>query len=120
MSYKTVIRLLRVVRNPANDFPARLLDPGTVSHISKRIVKSAGLESRLHDNRHAFATLLMSFGVNPKVVSEMLGHSTISTTMDIYSHVPLGLQREAALTLQEGLKKQKTQDQSTALELNLN
>jgi site-specific recombinase XerD len=70
------------------------LSPGTVSHTSKKIVKRAGLESRLQDNRHAFATLMMSFGVNPKVVSEMLGHSTIATTMDIYSHVPLGLQRE--------------------------
>ena len=49
------------------------------------------------------ATLMMSFGVNPKVVGEMLGHSTIATTMDIYSHVPLGLQRDAARTLQEGL-----------------
>ena len=81
------------------------LDPGTVSHISQKSVKRAGLESRLHDNRHAFATLMMSFGVNPKVVSEMLGHSTISTTMDIYSDVPLGLQREAVRTFQEGLKR---------------
>ena len=96
------------------------LDPGTVSHTSKKIVKRAGLESRLHDNRHAFATLMMSFGVNPKVVSEMLGHSTIATTMDIYSHVPLGLQREAALTLQEGLKKRKGPAQSIPLELRIN
>jgi len=92
------------------------LDPSTVSHTSKKIVRRAGLESRLHDDRHAFATLMMSFDVNPKVVSEMLGHSTIATTMDIYSHVPLGLQKEAALILQEGLKR-KAQVQSTPLEL---
>ena len=96
------------------------LDPSTVSHTSKKIVRRAGLESRLHDDRHAFATLMMSFGVNPKVVSEMLGHPTIATTMDIYSHVPLGLQKEAALTLQEGLKKRKAQDQSMPLELRVN
>ena len=81
------------------------LDPSTVSHTCKKIVKRAGLESRFHDNRHAFATLMMSFGVNPKVVSEMLGHSTIATTMDTYSHVSLDLQREAAQVLQDGLKK---------------
>ena len=96
------------------------LDPSTVSHTSKKIVRRAGLESRLHDDRHAFATLMMSFNVNPKVVSEMLGHSTIATTMDIYSHVSLGLQKEAALTLQEGLKQHKAQDQSAPLELPIN
>ena len=96
------------------------LDPGTVSHISKKIVKKAGLESRLHDNRHAFATLMMSFGVNPKVVSEMLGHSTIATTMDIYSHVPLGLQREAVQTLQEGLKRYQAPEKSTPVEIGIN
>ena len=95
------------------------LDPGTVSHTSKKIVKKAGLESRLHDNRHAFATLMMSFGVNPKVVGEMLGHSTIATTMDIYSHVPLGLQRDAARTLQEGLKKSQDREKSTPSELRI-
>ena len=63
---------------------------------------------------------MMSLGVNPKVVSEMLGHSTIATTLDIYSHVSLGLQKEAALTLQEGLKKRKAQDQSMPLELRVN
>ena len=81
------------------------LDPSTVSHTPKKIVRRAGLESRLHDDRHAFATLMMSSGVNPKVVSEMLGHSTIATTMDTYSHVSLDLQREAAQVLQEGLRK---------------
>ena len=95
------------------------LDPGTVSHTSKKIVKKAGLESRLHDNRHLFATLMMSFGVNPKVVGEMLGHSTIATTMDIYSHVPLGLQRDAARNLQEGLKKYQDPEKSTPFELRI-
>ena len=102
-------------------FDGSPLDPSTVSHTSKNIVRRAGLESRLHDDRHAFATLMMSFGVNPKVVSEMLGHSTIATTMDIYSHVPLALQKEAALILQEGLKKSKAQGQSPMpLELGVN
>ena len=96
------------------------LDPGTVSHISKKIVKKAWLESRLHDSRHAFATLMMNFGVNSKVVSEMLGHSAIATTMDIYSHVPLGLQREAVQTLQEGLKRYQAPEKSTPVEIGIN
>ena len=95
------------------------LDPGTVSYTSKKIVTKVGLGSRLHDNHHAFATLMMSFGVYPKVVGEMLGHSTIATTMDIYSHVPLGFQRDAARTLQGGLKKYQDPEKSTPLELRI-
>lgn len=94
------------------------LDPSTVSHTCKKIVTRAGLESRLHDNRHAFATLMMSFGVNPKVVSEMLGHSTIATTMDTYSHVSLSLQRDAAKALQDGMEKYRVPD--TVLEPSVN
>jgi integrase len=60
------------------------------------VVKRAGLRSiRFHDLRHTFATLLLSKNVNPKVVSEMLGHSSISITLDIYSHVLPDMQEKA-------------------------
>jgi Site-specific recombinase XerD len=49
---------------------------------------------RLYDLRHAYATLLLSKGVNPKVVSERLGHSSIALTLDIYSHVLPDMQNE--------------------------
>lgn len=42
-------------------------------------------------------------GVHPKVVQERLGHSTISTTLDIYSHVTPPMQRKGTLKLQEAL-----------------
>ncbi len=50
----------------------------------------------LHDGRHTAATLLLSEGVHPRVVMELLGHSQMRTTMDIYSHVMPALAREAA------------------------
>jgi integrase len=63
----------------------------------KECLTSAGLpEIRFHDLRHTTASLLLSQGVHPKVVQEMLGHSQISLTMDTYSHVLPGLQDEAA------------------------
>ena len=51
---------------------------------------------RLHDLRHTWATLALAAGVHPKVVQERLGHTTINTTMDTYSHSLPGMQSQAA------------------------
>jgi integrase len=56
-----------------------------------------------HSLRHTCATLLLSKNVNPKIVSEMLGHATISQTMDTYSHVMPGMREVAATALEEVL-----------------
>jgi integrase len=53
----------------------------------KPLLKRAGLpEIRFHDLRHTCATLLLSRGVHPKIVQELLGHATIAMTLDTYSH----------------------------------
>jgi integrase len=51
---------------------------------------------RLYDLRHTHATLLMQTGLNPKIVSERLGHASIKITLDTYSHVLPNMQAEAA------------------------
>jgi integrase len=51
---------------------------------------------RIHDLRHTMATLMLSQGEHPKVVSERLGHATVGITLDTYSHVLPGLQAAAA------------------------
>ena len=55
----------------------------------KPLLKKGGLPHtvRFHDLRHTCATLLLSKNVNPKVVSEMLGHANVTVTLDTYSHV---------------------------------
>ncbi len=60
---------------------------------------------RFHDARHTAATLLLSSGVHPKVVSEMLGHSTVAITLDVYSHVTPAMHRQAALAMDQVLGK---------------
>ncbi len=61
-----------------------------------RLLKEIGLPRiRFHDLRHSAATLLLSMGVPAKVVQELLGHSTISITMDVYSHVLPSMQKDA-------------------------
>lgn len=63
-----------------------------------RVLKKSGLEldMRFHDMRHTAATLLLARGVNPKIVSEMLGYSDVSTTLRIYAHVTPHMQQLAA------------------------
>ena len=54
---------------------------------------------RFHDLRHTFATLMLKGGEHPKVVQEMMGHATISCTLDTYSHVLPDMQDKAAARL---------------------
>ena len=66
-----------------------------------RVVERAEVPKiRFHDLRHTAATLLLGARVNPKVVSEMLGHSAISITLDIYAHVLPDMQQDAVTTMQ--------------------
>jgi integrase len=76
------------------------------SHQFKPLLKRAKLpeKTRFHDLRHTCATLLLTKNVNPKVVSEMLGHSNIAITLDTYSHVLPNMQDSAARALEEALR----------------
>jgi integrase len=74
--------------------------PDTFTAVYRSFARRHGFQGvRFHDLRHTHATQLLSAGVHPKVVQERLGHSTISITMDIYSHVMPGMQEEAAAKL---------------------
>jgi integrase len=71
--------------------------PDTLSKRWERMMKRLGLPGvRLHDARHTHASLMLKAGIHPKIVQERLGHSTISVTLDTYSHVAPGLQEAAA------------------------
>ena len=71
--------------------------PRVISRCFRKAVKEAMLpEIRLHDLRHTHATLALRAGIHPKVVSERLGHATVSITLDTYSHAIPAMQEEAA------------------------
>jgi hypothetical protein len=85
-------------------FPNHVGRPMQASNLLRRsffpLLAAADLPHiRFHDLRHTAATLLLSRGVHPKIASEMLGHSTVAFTLDVYSHVTETLQREVARTM---------------------
>ena len=76
------------------------LDRGLEVPRFKRILTKANLrDQRFHDLRHACASLLLAQGVAPRAVMETLGHSQISLTMDIFSHVMSTMRRHVAETM---------------------
>lgn len=71
-----------------------------------RLLDKAGVPRiRFDDLRQTAASLMLGRGVHPKIVSEMLGHSTIAITLDLYSHVTPSMQRQAADALDELMRR---------------
>jgi integrase len=104
----------RLALGPAWDICRDLVFPNTVGRPIQGIdllnrslyplLKRAGLRRiRFHDLRHTAATLLLKQNVHPKVVSEILGHSSMAITLDRYSHVTMDLQSEAAMAMERAL-----------------
>src|SRR5680860_441472 len=77
----------------------------------KRILERAGLSEdvRLYDLRHSCATLLLASGVNPKIVQEILGHSSPMLTLAVYSHVTPNMQQDAVGALERSLFEETKQ-----------
>ena len=81
------------------------IDPSNLRKAWLSIVETADIEYlSFHGLRHSHASLLMQQGVNPKVVSERLGHSGIGITLETYSHILPGIQEEAVARLDDLLK----------------
>lgn len=72
----------------------------------KRLLTAVGLPLtiRLYDLRHAHATALLAAGVHPKVAAERLGHSSVTLTLDTYTHMIAGLDADAAARVQQAIR----------------
>ncbi len=80
------------------------VSPNAFDHRFSKALKEHGFDHiRVHDLRHTNASLMLSQGVPMKVASERLGHTTISITMDLYSHIDDALQQDAADKLNNAL-----------------
>ena len=74
----------------------RFLNSASLYDLFTSLVKKAGLlRMRFHDLRHSAATILMAMRVPVKVIQELLGHSNITITLNVYGHVLPSMQDEA-------------------------
>jgi integrase len=69
--------------------------------LSRLLLEAELLHVRVHDLRHTTASTLLEAGVHPKLVQDLLGHSTIAVTLDTYSHVTPALHDQAVHELQQ-------------------
>ncbi len=76
----------------------QLLQPQSLTHQFTRLIgRIKDLPRvRFHDLRHSHATQLLGRGIHPKIAQERLGHASITTTLDLYSHVSDTMQTDAA------------------------
>jgi integrase len=80
------------------------LEPRTLTRTFHALCERHGLRRvRLHDLRHTCVSLLLALGVSPRVVMEIVGHSAIEMTMNVYAHVSLDNQRAALALLNHQL-----------------
>jgi len=94
----------------------RHLDPGTVLDAFYRCLERAGLRRvRFHDLRHTFATRLIANGTSLAYVRDLLGHSSIQITVDVYAHLCPSGSREAIADLDATKRNLSATDQSVHL-----
>jgi integrase len=73
------------------------LHPQTLSRtFDRRVVRAKLPRISFHGLRHTHATLLLRSGVHPKIATERLGHASTGITLDLYTHVQVGMQEDAA------------------------
>ncbi len=86
-----------------------VLDPQLPTKWFRKHARAAGLPViRLHDLRHSWATIALTRGVAAKVVSERLGHASVSITLDVYSHVLPALDEQAAAAVPDAHIREQT------------
>jgi integrase len=86
------------------------MEAGVVNDNLRRFLAKAGLPHiRVHDLRHTVATILLQGGAHPKLVQDLLGHSTVTLTLDTYSHVMPALHLEATRRLDEVMRSRTGQ-----------
>ncbi len=96
-----------------SDVLGQPFDPSIITDAWRRLVAKAGVgRIRLHDLRHFHASMLLRANIHPKIVQERLGRSTVSITLDTYSHSVPSLQQQAAESFAEVMRNIESRNPS--------
>lgn len=88
------------------DVDGATVTPNAINKRLRKHLRELGLPRvRFHDLRHSYATIMMQNGINPKIVSTVLGHSSVDITLDLYSHCCVDMQDACLQVFQKPPKK---------------
>ncbi len=122
---KVILNVLAEYKKTVNSrwlFPSPMIEdmprnPQSVYKKFKSILERSGCKNiRFHDLRHTFATTALANGMDVKTLSSIIGHVSSQTTLDIYLHSTLEMQRQAARKIDSGIAKNdgiSTEDKQT-------
>lgn len=124
---KITLRVLKGYQQRANSewmFPSPLdathpKDPEACGRKLKRILEKAGCRNiRFHDIRHTFATMALENGIDVKTVADILGHNTVETALDTYTHITNEMQNQSAHTIDRKFAGIRNTEENTDLQIN--
>ena len=102
--YKKTVDSDWIFPSPKNSNKPRW--PSAVRNALSRILERAECNNvRFHDLRHTFATMSLEYGMDVKTLSSVIGHTSVRTTLDIYSHTTDTMQQNAATKIDKGIAK---------------
>lgn len=82
------------------------INPHYIGKRFAQLVKKYNFKKiRFHDLRHSHATMLLKANIHPKIVSKRLGHSSISITLDTYTHVSTDIEKNALQSVNNKLSE---------------
>ena len=99
--------------------PTRPIDPEACGRRLKRILEKAGCRNiRFHDIRHTFATMALENGIDVKTVADILGHNTVETALDTYTHITSEMLNHSANTIDRKIAGVRNVEEPTELQIN--
>ena len=106
---------------PSSIDPTRPIDPEACGRRLNRILENAGCRHiRFHDIRHTFATMALENGIDVKTLAAILGHNTVETSLDTYTHITNEMQNNSAIKIDKKIAGINTSVEPNGLQIDRN